>query len=204
MRKIIGFLSLLFLTVMVLDLLPVRGEEKIYSDVLRLHVIANSDTEADQALKLRVRDGILAQLSTLLADCPDFAAAEARLGDESVLRALRESAEEILQKEGARYPVTVTLRQETYPRKRYEALCFPSGRYTSLRVQIGQAEGQNWWCVLFPQLCLNAASGSVEENEEEFIEAGFTPEQYKIVTESDEPRYEVKFKILELIEKIAG
>ncbi|MCI6501739.1 MAG: stage II sporulation protein R [Clostridia bacterium] len=204
MRKIIGFLSLLFLTVMVLGLLPVRGEEKIYSDVLRLHVIANSDTEADQALKLRVRDGILAQLSTLLADCPDFAAAEARLGDESVLRALRESAEEILQKEGARYPVTVTLRQETYPRKRYEALCFPSGRYTSLRVQIGQAEGQNWWCVLFPQLCLNAASGSVEENEEEFIEAGFTPEQYKIVTESDEPRYEVKFKILELIEKIAG
>ncbi len=204
MRKIIGFLSLLFLTVMVLGLLPVRGEEKIYSDVLRLHVIANSDTEADQALKLRVRDGILAQLSTLLADCPDFAAAEARLGDESVLRALRESAEEILQKEGARYPVTVTLRQENYPRKRYEALCFPSGRYTSLRVQIGQAEGQNWWCVLFPQLCLNAASGSVEENEEEFIEAGFTPEQYKIVTESDEPRYEVKFKILELIEKIAG
>lgn len=204
MRKIIGFLSLLFLTVMVLGLLPVRGEEKIYSDVLRLHVIANSDTEADQALKLRVRDGILAQLSTLLADCPDFAAAEARLGDESVLRALRESAEKILQKEGARYPVTVTLRQETYPRKRYEALCFPSGRYTSLRVQIGQAEGQNWWCVLFPQLCLNAASGSVEENEEEFIEAGFTPEQYKIVTESDEPRYEVKFKILELIEKIAG
>ena len=204
MRKIIGFLSLLFLTVMVLGLLPVRGEEKIYSDVLRLHVIANSDTEADQALKLRVRDGILAQLSTLLADCPDFAAAEARLGDESVLRALRESAEEILQKEGARYPVTVTLRQETYPRKRYEALCFPSGRYTSLRVQIGQAEGQNWWCVLFPQLCLNAASGSVEENEEEFIEAGFTPEPYKIVTESDEPRYEVKFKILELIEKIAG
>ena len=204
MRKIIGFLSLLFLTVMVLGLLPVRGEEKIYSDVLRLHVIANSDTEADQALKLRVRDGILAQLSTLLADCPDFAAAEARLGDESVLRALRESAEEILHKEGARYPVTVTLRQETYPRKRYEALCFPSGRYTSLRVQIGQAEGQNWWCVLFPQLCLNAASGSVEENEEEFIEAGFTPEQYKIVTESDEPRYEVKFKILELIEKIAG
>ena len=204
MRKIIGFLSLLFLTVMVLGLLPVRGEEKIYSDVLRLHVIANSDTEADQALKLRVRDGILAQLSALLADCPDFAAAEARLGDESVLRALRESAEEILQKEGARYPVTVTLRQETYPRKRYEALCFPSGRYTSLRVQIGQAEGQNWWCVLFPQLCLNAASGSVEENEEEFIEAGFTPEQYKIVTESDEPRYEVKFKILELIEKIAG
>ena len=195
---------MLFLTVMVLGLLPVRGEEKIYSDVLRLHVIANSDTEADQALKLRVRDGILAQLSTLLADCPDFAAAEARLGDESVLRALRESAEEILQKEGARYPVTVTLRQETYPRKRYEALCFPSGRYTSLRVQIGQAEGQNWWCVLFPQLCLNAASGSVEENEEEFIEAGFTPEQYKIVTESDEPRYEVKFKILELIEKIAG
>ena len=195
---------MLFLTVMVLGLLPVRGEEKIYSDVLRLHVIANSDTEADQALKLRVRDGILAQLSTLLADCPDFAAAEARLGDEIVLRALRDSAEEILQKEGARYPVTVTLRQETYPRKRYEALCFPSGRYTSLRVQIGQAEGQNWWCVLFPQLCLNAASGSVEENEEEFIEAGFTPEQYKIVTESDEPRYEVKFKILELIEKIAG
>ena len=78
------------------------------------------------------------------------------------------------------------------------------GFYDGLKIKLGKAEGQNWWCVLFPQLCLNAASGSVEENEEEFIEAGFTPEQYKIVTESDEPRYEVKFKILELIEKIAG
>ena len=203
MRKIIGFLSLLFLTVMVLGLLPVRGEEKIYSDVLRLHVIANSDTEADQALKLRVRDGILAQLSTLLADCPDFAAAEARLGDESVLRALRESAEEILQKEGARYPVTVTLRQETYPRKRYEALCFPSGRYTSLRVQIGQAEGQNWWCVLFPSLCfVDAVHGIVPEESRQLLQKVLTEEEYESLFTPGKSEYKIRWKAAEIWQAI--
>ena len=94
------------------------------------------------------------------------------------------------------------LDKEKYPRKNYEALCFPAGTYTSLRVRIGDAEGKNWWCVLFPELCLGAATGP--EKEKSFIEAGFTPDQYKIVTEASEPVYEIRFKLLEIIEETFG
>jgi stage II sporulation protein R len=187
---------------MVIGLLPVHGESAIYDNVLRLHVIANSNSEADQSLKLLVRDKIIGEVSTLVADCKSFEDAERVLSKKENLDKLQKIAEGVVAAEGYDYKVSVSLGREKYPRKSYEALCFPSGKYTSLRVEIGSAVGKNWWCVLFPQLCLDAASSP--SNEDSFIEAGFTPEQYKIVTETDQPRYEVKFKLLEIIEETFG
>ena len=184
---------------MVIGLLPVHGEDKIYGEVIRLHVLANSDTEEDQALKLKVRDGIIAEVGGLLDGCGDRDAALSIISNEETLKKLECAAGKIIDSEGYSYPVKVTLSEEEYPRRNYESLSFPAGTYTSLRVQIGEAEGQNWWCVLFPQLCLGVASA---DNRDAFIEVGFTPEQYKIVTDTDEPEYEVRFKILELIEEI--
>ena len=197
MKKILIFCSVLFLTIMVIGLLPVSGEDKIYDDVIRLHVLANSDSEEDQALKLKVRDGVIEKVSELLEDCEGREEAIEVLSREESQREIERTAAEIISGEGYGYSVKVSLGEEEYPRKNYDSLCFPSGTYTSLRVQIGEAEGQNWWCVLFPQLCLGAATRS---NEQAFVQAGFTPEQYRIVTDTDKAEYEVKFKILEIIE----
>ena len=113
---------------------------------------------------------------------------------------LQQIAEEIIRAEGYDYPVTILLGEEEYPEKNYDSVCFPSGKYTSLRVCIGNAEGQNWWCCLFPTLCLSAASGeSSRSNEDAFVDAGLTSEQYKIVTETGSAKYKIRFKILETL-----
>ena len=198
-RNFLAFCSIMFLTVMVIGLLPVHGEERIYGEVIRLHVLANSDTEEDQALKLKVRDGIIAEVGSLLEGCGDRDDALSIIGNEETLEELEVAAAKIVSAEGYSYPVKVSLSDEEYPRRNYESLSFPAGTYTSLRIQIGEAEGQNWWCVLFPQLCLGVATA---DNRDAFIEVGFTPEQYKIVTDTSEPEYEVRFKILEVIEEL--
>ena len=87
---------------------------------------------------------------------------------------------------------------EEYPERSYDSVCFPSGEYLSLRVCIGEAEGQNWWCCLFPPLCLGASSVSSKQAEDSFISVGLTPSQYKIITETDKPVYKIRFKLLEL------
>lgn len=202
LRAALCLFSTVMLTVMTISLLPVHGEEKIYDDVLRLHVIANSDSDRDQALKLKVRDAVLSAVAEMLEDSSDFDSALSVISTEENLSAIKAAALAVVRDGGYGYTVKVSVGEERYPRKNYESLAFPSGTYTSLRVEIGESEGQNWWCVLFPRLCLGAAGGA--SNEDCFIQAGFTPEQYKTVTESDEPRYQVKFKILEIIDSLAS
>ena len=177
-----------------LGFLPVHGEEKIYDSVIRLHVLANSDSEEDQSLKLKVRDTVAALTEELTRAAADIDDAE-RILRES-LELIRSRAQKTLSELGCEYPVSVELGRENYPRKSYDSICFPAGEYRSLRVMIGKAEGQNWWCVLFPQLCLGAATK--KQAEDAFVSVGFTPDQYKIITETDEPRYKLRFKLLEV------
>ena len=178
--------------------LPVHGEEEIYENVVRLHVLANSDSEEDQALKLKVRDAILEKTSVWLSECPSHEDACALL--ESRKNELRQIAEEVIRENGYDYPVSILLGEETYPEKSYDSICFPSGEYTSLRVCIGDAEGQNWWCCLFPPLCLGSSTVSPEDAEDAFISVGLTPDQYKIITRTEKPVYRVRFKILEIFQ----
>ena len=137
----------------------------------------------------------------MLADSHGFDEALDVISSPESIDTLTAAAHRTVISEGYEYSVTVTVCEERYPRKSYESLSFPSGTYTSLKVEIGESVGKNWWCVLFPRLCLGAASGE-ESREECFIQAGFTPEQYKIVTDTDEPQYEVKFKILEILSSL--
>ena len=201
MKKALIFCSFLFLTIMLIGILPVNGEERIYDGVIRLHVIASSDSAEDQALKLDVRDAVLEATASMTVGCEDFESAISVLGREENLRALEDTARAVISEAGYSYDAKVTLTEERYPRRSYDSLCFPSGTYTSMRVLIGEAEGENWWCVLFPELCIGVAS---EQADEKFIAAGFTPEQYKIVTDTDEPRYEIRFKLLELLDEYIG
>jgi stage II sporulation protein R len=196
-QKILVLGCVLVLCLAVCNILPIHGEEKIYESVVRLHVLANSDSDEDQALKLKVRDAILSYVSPIVTDCKSREEAIEILRGE--LSEIEKIAEATVQNEGYGYSVDVTLTLEDYPTRNYEAMSFPSGQYVSLRVLIGKAEGQNWWCVLFPPLCMSAASERTS-NEEAFIAVGLNSDQYKIITESDNVQYRLRFKILEAIE----
>ncbi len=186
-----------------ISILPIHGEAKIYDTVVRLHVLANSDSEQDQALKLQVRDEVLRVTGPLLTDCKSREEAVAVLqahGDE-----IRDAAQAVVRAQGYDYPVSILLGEEQYPTRNYENCCFPGGTYVSLRVCIGEAEGQNWWCVLFPPLCLSAAGAQDENsNEDAFISVGLTGEQYKLITETDNVKYRIRFKVLETVQELLG
>ncbi len=181
----------------VIGLLPIHGESEIYDSVVRLHVLANSDSEEDQLLKLKVRDSVLSSSAEILKDCDSREDAISAINEN--IDKLENAARETVIAEGYDYSVRVELGEESYPTRNYEACCFPSGKYVSLRVLIGDAEGQNWWCVLFPPMCLSAATER-SEAEDAFISVGLSSEQYKIITETDNPKYEIRFKILEALE----
>ena len=200
MKQILIFCIFILIGMLLLGVLPTHGEAEIYDSVVRLHVLANSDSENDQALKLQVRDGVLAATAELLSDCTTREQALEVIG--ANLDTIRRSAQEVIEREGAGYDVTVKLCEEDYPTKNYESVCFPAGRYMSLQVCIGEAEGKNWWCVLFPGMCLSAASKT--DAEQAFIQAGLTPEQYKLVTESDGAKYKLRFKFLEILQQTFG
>lgn len=195
-KAIAALLFLVLFSLFVALLLPVHGESEIYDAVIRFHVIANSDEEDDQALKRKVRDALLEEAKDALAG---LSRAEAEDYLRAHLDALEKRAQEVVQSEGYDYAVSACLAVEDYPEKNYDALAFPAGSYLSLQVKIGEAAGKNWWCCLFPPLCLGVASVSKEKAEDAFLSVGLTPNQYKILTESETPTYKVRFKLLELI-----
>ena len=179
-----------------LGLMPVHGEGEIYDSVLRLHVLANSDSDVDQSLKLKVRDAVLNETGDMFFDCNTRDEAIKKL--QSELPRIQEIAEKTISDEGYNYSVSVDFGDEEYPTKNYESFCFPSGTYLSLRIIIGEGEGQNWWCVLYPPMCLSASSKT--NPEEAFVSAGLNKDQYSIITETQKPRYRIRFRVLEVIE----
>ena len=198
-KRFYPLLIVLALLALALAFLPVHGEEKIYDTVVRLHVLANSDSEEDQALKLKVRDGVLAAAEPILTGVTTREEAIARLTE--AMPRLEEAAAAVITAAGRNDPVAVTLGEESYPTRVYESCAFPAGTYVSLRVCIGEAAGKNWWCVLFPPLCLSSAT---KEAEDAFVDVGLSKEQYGIITETGKARYRVRFKILELVESWFG
>lgn len=199
-KRLLMLFALMCVAVFSICLLPVRGEAQVYDTVVRLHVLANSDSEEDQAVKLKVRDALLEVTAPLLKDCATREEAAALLRAEE--DKLREAAERTLAAEGRADTVSILLDEEEYPQRSYDSVCFPAGTYLSLRVCIGEAEGKNWWCCLFPPLCLGSATVSEGEAEEAFISVGMTPSQYKIITQTEKPVYKVRFKILEILESL--
>lgn len=180
----------------IVSVVPVNGEESIYSDMIRLHVLADSDESDEQELKLKVRDKVLEKVTELTNGVTDKKVAYEII--EGNLSLLSEVGEEAVKENGYEHKVTAELGREEYPEREYEGFKLPAGEYYSLRIKIGSAEGKNWWCVLFPPLCTTAA----EERDEAFVATGFTGEQYKTITETQNVRYKIKFKLLEVFEEI--
>lgn len=209
MKKILCFCILVLVTLCVMSFLPSCEDLSVYDEVIRLHILANSDSEADQELKLFVRDSILSGIGEIVADASTKEEAEAAIAES--LDKISSIAAEAIRERGSDAPVSVTLSEEKYPRKSYGTVILPSGTYTSLRVMIGEAEGANWWCVLFPDICTSPAikrsdgeSVSAVSTEETFIEAGFSPSQYKLITNTKSTRYLIKFRIVEIFNTLFG
>lgn len=170
----------------------------IAAKVVRFHVLANSDSEADQNLKLAVRDRVLQEYGDLLETCEN---------KEETLTALEHAKQEICETaakevvaQGYDYPVRVSIVREEFPFKKYDDLIFPAGVYDALRIEIGEAEGQNWWCVLYPQMCfVDAAWGYSTEESHRKLENTLTEEEFLIVSalEQEELTPKIKLKILE-------
>ncbi len=206
-RLTVFLLTFSILTALMLPIsafFPSAQDTSLYDNIIRLHVLANSDTAEDQTIKLKVRDGILDTVSELLCGVTDRTEAENILREN--LSTLENTANESLRINKSPYTAKVTLTKESYPVRTYENFTLPAGTYTSLRILIGEADGQNWWCVLFPQLCIgkspDTASLSIIDDST-LIEAGLTPSQIRIIT-GDSPDIVVKFRLLEFFEKLFG
>lgn len=197
MKFMLSLCCCILVFAMVVTFLPVNGESEIYDNMIRLHVIANSDSEADQALKLKVRDTILNTLSNLEGENKEMAEAEiARL-----IPIIEKAAEDTITNEGYTYSVKAEIGEEKYPVRYYDDYVLPEGVYSSLRVTIGEGEGKNWWCVLYPPMC---TATSVKECEEDFIAAGFSGEQYKLIKKNSGGKYKIRFAILEMLSEAFG
>lgn len=169
-----------------------KTSEEIRSDVLRLHVIANSDTSVDQNLKLRLRDYILQEGKDIFNGSVNVENAVKKI--EPVLPELEKSAKAFVNQAGFDYDVKISLSNEYFTTRTYETVTLPAGKYLALRVAIGSGEGHNWWCVMFPPMCVPAADKKDE------IENVFSEKEIKLV--ESKPKYEPRFKVVEIYEQL--
>ena len=170
--------------------------ESVKADVVRLHILANSNSEFDQKLKLKVRDALLETNEEIVSQ--GVSAENAREYFEESEDRLLSVARSVIKENGADYDVDITLGEEYFETRQYGDMLFPSGEYTALKVIIGEGKGRNWWCVMFPPLCVGAADEVIADKEKSadyLTESGL-----KIV--SGGRKYVVKFKLLELLEEI--
>lgn len=174
------------------------SESALADRVLRLHVIANSDSDSDQARKLLVRDAVLAQASQLLDGVSDRRDAEAALAPH--LDELAQAGEDALSRTGAPDRVRVTLADQWFPTKEYDGFSLPAGQYRALKVTIGEGKGRNWWCVVFPPLCLASVS---EESVESAAEGVLSEDQIALITGQD-GGYVLKFRLIEWWQELTG
>lgn len=174
--------------------LAMEGQTRLSDKVVRLHVLANSDSEEDQALKLQVRDAVTERTAALLEE------ASGRREAETVLRQhlpeLKRLAAEAIAAAGYGYSVEVELAETEFPTREYDGFSLPAGEYLALRVLIGEAAGRNWWCVVFPPLCTAAASDVAVTA----LAAGFSENEVNLITE--EEGYVLKFKTIELWQQL--
>ena len=173
------------LSVGILCAVPLQAQQQLAEKITRLHVLANSDAEYDQQLKLKVRDAVL-----------QIAAVENK-PDEHVLAEMKLAAERVVAQEGYDYDVTVSRSTYYFDTREYETCSLPAGVYESVRVVIGAGEGKNWWCVVYPQLC----AGMCEEELKEIAqEAGLTKKEIFLICE--EKGYIIRFKLADFWGKI--
>ena len=168
-------------------------QQGIAGEVFRLHVIANSDTEEDQKLKLKIKTRIVEYLEEILGKDADLEETK-----EAVLTHLGEierEAEKLVHEQGFDYPVKAVVEKTYFPKKSYGDCTFPAGEYEALNVKIGEARGHNWWCVLYPSLCfIEDTYGVVTEEKKEDLKSVLTTEEFLEILEKPEEKKTIRFR----------
>lgn len=200
-RKIIGYIGMAAL-VLFTGTLGVQYQERmrlqqgIAEKVLRFHVLANSDSSADQKLKLQVRDAIGEKMRVLLQDAGSREICETIVRKQ--MEEIKKTAEDVIAREGYEYEVEACLDEVDFPVKTYGNYTFPAGKYEALEVVIGEGKGQNWWCVMYPNLCFSGSMYEVvEDNAKEELREVLTDEEYRQIF--SDGNYEVRLRCLEFL-----
>ncbi|WP_297435314.1 stage II sporulation protein R [uncultured Clostridium sp.] len=203
MKKII--LGIVSLVILIGGFIAINGNsvqvtsmEGISEKIIRFHVLANSDSDKDQELKLKVRDEVIGYMTPILNESKSLNESRELLlsNQEKVI----EIAKEVIKKEGYDYDVNVELAMTNFPVKTYGNVTLPQGEYEAFRVLIGEAKGENWWCVMFPPLCfIDMSKGQISyEKSEEQLSGVLTEEEQSLITDSEDSKIEFRFKIADL------
>ncbi len=170
------------------------------NNLFRLHVIANSDSKEDQNLKYIVRDNLLDYMNSLCANCSTkeeaISIAKEHIND------FEKIATNTIIEHGYSYNISVEIGNFEFPTKQYGDISLPAGYYDALRVKIGEAKGQNWWCVMFPPLCfVDVTSGVVPEDSKKLLKENLSEEDFTLISDNSSSEINFKFKLLEIFSK---
>lgn len=211
--RIIG-LSILLISTLFFSGMYIYGEvkdidkvSKGYKDkLIRFHVLANSDSDEDQELKLKVRDEIIKYLQPMLKQSKSLEQSEQIILSES--ENIKNIGENIIKENGYTYEVEVKLEYNNFPAKQYSNIVLPAGEYKALRILIGESKGKNWWCVMFPPLCfVDENNGVIDKETDEKLRSVLTEEEYNLIAEDNIEKtkdVKMKFKIVEIIEALVS
>ena len=213
MKKILSFIKnpkvkmviiLSFLLFIYTSICAISYAQNISNDiadsVFRLHVIANSDSKEDQDLKYIVRDDLLSYMNEICSNCKTKQEAIDIVTENK--DKFEEIAKSTIKERGFSYDVRINIGNFEFPTKNYGDISLPAGLYDALRVEIGEAKGQNWWCVMFPPLCfVDVTSGVVPEESKEVMEENLSEEEFALVSDSSNNELQFKFKLIEFFQE---
>ena len=184
MKNIFLPILTILLSTLMIAVIPTEADAAIYDDTVRIHILARSDSAEDQNIKLLLRDMLLEKYSAILGDSGNIICAKQKI--EHLLPEIQKDCRNFLSDLGYNYSVNAQLCEEWYNTREYKDFALPQGYYTSLKITIEEGEGANWWCVMYPPMCLDLAKGA---------EDMYTDEEYNLISPSG---YRIKFKLLEL------
>lgn len=202
--SLIGVISLMTLTISG-EVKNINSLSENYKDkLIRFHVIANSDSDEDQELKLKVRDAVIEYLQPKLSKSKNISQSEEIIKNE--YDQIEKISENIIKENGYTYDIKVGIEYSNFPTKQYSSVVLPAGEYKALKIVIGEGTGKNWWCVMFPPLCfIDEENGVIDKATDEKLKEVLTEEEYNLIThktKEEVSRVEVKFKIAEIIDLI--
>ena len=199
--KLVFILLLLFITYIILSAKSYSTfiSEDLSNEIFRLHIVANSNSAEDQYLKLQIRDNLLLFMNSFYSP---------NMKKDDVISLIQAHSEDIykiientIRENGCNYSFSFSVEKCDFPTKTYGNISLPSGKYDCLNIKIGQSTGENWWCVMFPPVCLNNSTVIIDTSSEEILSNALSDESYKIIS-SEKSEYKVKFKILEIFNSL--
>lgn len=201
MRKIV--ISLLFGLMFSMLIMAYADEtqKSIADSLVRLHIVANSDSQIDQSVKLLVRDAVIDELSPIISNASNPSHAQQIINDN--LSLVEKAAQSVLKKNNLSYGATALCTISHFPTKQYENIILPAGNYNALKIILGNGDGQNWWCVMYPPLCFEGSiDGNMNSDAKTLLKSNLDSDEYALICQNSSIPVKFKFKIFEIFDKL--